>query len=85
MMIETRPTRLDGINVYNMGLPGYLAVIKTDNRDLPCPISPLVLAPDKPLIIGQRDMQRSPEFTFIERIFRANYSSRVSGGPNRRP
>lgn len=32
MMIETRPTRLDGIKVYNVGMPGYLAVIKVDDQ-----------------------------------------------------
>jgi hypothetical protein len=42
----------DGVNVYDLGLPGYLAVMKVDSRPTPHPIGPRVLAPKQPLMIG---------------------------------
>jgi hypothetical protein len=42
----------DGINVYDLGLPGYIAIIKVDKRPTPQPLGSRVLAPGKPLIIG---------------------------------
>jgi hypothetical protein len=76
-MLGTRAERLDGIKVYNVGLPGYLAVIKVDGQRLPLPVGPLVLACGKPLTIGVRDMRREPESRFVKRIF-TSYSRRSS-------
>jgi hypothetical protein len=42
----------DGVNVYALGLPGYIAVIKVDSRPTPYPLGPRVLAPKQPLTIG---------------------------------
>ena len=39
-------------NVYQLGLPGYLGIVKVDSRSTPMPLGPRVLAPGKPLIIG---------------------------------
>jgi len=69
MMLPSRPERLEGIRVYNLGLPGYIAVIKVDRKRLPLATGPLVLAPGKPLAIGVRDMRKSPELRFVQRIF----------------
>jgi hypothetical protein len=42
----------DGVNIYDLGLLGYIAIIKVDKRPTPQPIGSRVLAPGKPLIIG---------------------------------
>lgn len=42
----------DGVNIYELGLPGYAVFIKVDKRPTPQPIGPRVLALGKPLIIG---------------------------------
>ncbi|WGJ16105.1 hypothetical protein QEV83_07635 [Methylocapsa sp. D3K7] len=50
-----RPTVLskdEGVNVYELGLPGYVAFIKVDKRPPPKPIRERVLARGKPLVIG---------------------------------
>jgi hypothetical protein len=47
-----RLRKRDGINVYDIGLPGYIAIIKVDKRPTPQPLGPRVLAPKKPLVIG---------------------------------
>jgi hypothetical protein len=55
-----RPTVLfkdGGINVYELGLPGYVAFIKVDKRPPPQPVRERVLARGKPLVIG---VTRSP-------------------------
>jgi hypothetical protein len=55
-----RPTRWikdGGVNVYELGLPGYIARIKVDKRSTPQPIGDLTLAPGNPLVIG---VARSP-------------------------
>jgi len=55
-----RPTVLfkeEGVNVYELGLPGYVAFIKVDKRPPPKPIRERVLARGKPLVIG---VTRSP-------------------------
>jgi hypothetical protein len=55
-----RPTVLfkdEGVNVYELGLPGYVAFIKVDKRPPPRPVRERVLARGKPLIIG---VTRSP-------------------------
>jgi hypothetical protein len=44
----------EGVNVYDLGLPGYIAVIKVDKRPTPMPLGPRVLDPKKPLTIGIR-------------------------------
>jgi hypothetical protein len=75
-MLETRPARLDGIKVYNIGLPGYIAVMKTDGQHLARPMSPLVLAPGKPLVIGVRDMRKESEFSSMKQIVLGNYLRR---------
>jgi hypothetical protein len=46
-------------NVYYLGLPGYVAIIKVDKRPTPMPLGPRVLAPGKPLIIGLKHSGRS--------------------------
>jgi hypothetical protein len=39
-------------NIYQLGLPGYLGIVKVDKRATPSPLAQRVLAPGKPLIIG---------------------------------
>jgi hypothetical protein len=48
-----------GVNVYHLGLPGYVAEIKVDSRPTPLPLGPRVLAPDKPLIVALRNSNYS--------------------------
>ncbi len=57
------------LNVYNIGLPNYIAVIKVDTRSIPIDVSGLVLQPNKPLIIAARQMQNEAEFQLITKIF----------------
>ena len=47
----TRPIKDEGVNAYELGLPGYVAFIKVDKRPTPQPIGDLTLAPGKPLVI----------------------------------
>jgi hypothetical protein len=68
-VLQTRPERLFGRRVYNVGLPGYIGVVKVDRQPIPIPIGPLVLNPNGPLVIGLRDMQKSPEWPLVQRIF----------------
>jgi hypothetical protein len=84
MMLATRPERLHGVKVYNVGLPGYLAVIKVDGLGLPLPVGPLVLARGKPLFIGVRDMRKGAELPFVQQIF-GNYIRRASARDKRGP
>ena len=46
-----RPIKDEGVNAYELGLPGYVAFIKVDKRPTPQPIGDLTLAPGKPLVI----------------------------------
>jgi hypothetical protein len=84
MMLATRPERLHGVKVYNVGLPGYLAVIKVDGQGLPLPVGPLVLARGKPLFIGVLDMRKGAELPFVQQIF-GNYIRRASARDKRGP
>jgi hypothetical protein len=62
-----------GVNAVNIGLPGYIAVIKVDNRPLPKIVGQdLILQPNKPLIIGARNMLYSRELSSVEKIFHSN-------------
>jgi hypothetical protein len=42
----------EGVNVYDLGLPGYIVVIKVDMRPTPHPLGTQVLAPNQSLTIG---------------------------------
>jgi hypothetical protein len=50
-MIGTKRSKETGINIYNLGLPGYCAIIKVDRRPLPIFAGPTVLDPTKPLTL----------------------------------
>ena len=50
-MIATKRSKQNGVNIYNLGLPGYCAVIKIDHRPLPLFSGPTVLDPTKPLTL----------------------------------
>jgi hypothetical protein len=67
-MIGTHRQRMHGVNVFHMGLPGYVATIKVDKRPLPLPIGRLVLQPGHPLIVGLRQMNTGTEWPSIKRI-----------------
>ncbi len=71
-MISTRKECLDGIDVYNVGLPGFLAVIKVDQQPAPFPHGPLVLSPNSPLVIGLRRMDKEDEGKFVSKILENN-------------
>jgi hypothetical protein len=49
----------DGVNVYDVGLPGYIAIIKVDTRPTPQPLGPRVLTPKQPLTIGLKQSNYS--------------------------
>jgi len=49
----------DGVNVYDLGLPGYIAIIKVDTRPTPQHLGPRVLAPNQPLTIGLKQSNYS--------------------------
>ena len=67
-MIGTHRERMHGVNVFHMGLPGYVATIKVDKRPLPLPIGKLVLQPGRPLMVGLRQMNGGTEWPAIKRI-----------------
>lgn len=77
-MLGTRRERLHDRNVYNLGLPGFVAVVKVDRRPVPIPLSKLVLTPDAPLAIGLRRMDQEDEWGFVTKIIenRRNRSRR---------
>lgn len=68
-MIGTRRERLHDRNVYNLGLPGFVVVIKVDRQPIPIPLGQLVLSPDAPLVIGLRRMDQGNEWSFVTKIF----------------
>lgn len=68
VMLESRPERLYGMKVYNVGLPGYLGVVKVDRQPTPLQMGPLVLQPNHALVVGLRDMRRVPELRHVSRI-----------------
>jgi hypothetical protein len=70
-MVGTLPGRLKGLRVYNLGLPGYLAVIKVDKRSIPIAIGPEVLRPRAPLMVRLRRMDKEPEWKSIKRLAKA--------------
>jgi hypothetical protein len=47
---RTVPIKVEGVNFYQLGLPGYVAFIKVDKRPMPRRIGKL--APKTPLVIG---------------------------------
>jgi hypothetical protein len=51
-LMGTVPIKDEGVNVYQLGLPGYVAFIKVDNRPTPKPIGNRTLAPNRSLVIG---------------------------------
>jgi len=83
-ILETRPERLLAMRVYNVGLPGYIGVVKVDRQPLPIAIGPLVLKPNGPLFIGLRDMQREPEWRLVQQIF-GNQQPRSSAKRTKKP
>jgi hypothetical protein len=68
-MMGTHRERIHGINVYNLGLPGFVAVIKVDRQPVPIPLSQLVLSPNSALVIGLRHMDKGNEWGFVTKIF----------------
>jgi hypothetical protein len=70
-MVDTQPGRLKGLKVFNLGLPGYLAVIKVDQRPIPIAIGPEVLRPGAPLMVRLRRMDKEREWQFIKQIAKA--------------
>jgi hypothetical protein len=70
-MRPTKPFKDAGVNCYELGLPGYVAFIKVDERPTPQPIGDLTLAPGKPLVIR---VDRSP--LTLARIAQLSHPSR---------
>jgi hypothetical protein len=70
----TRPMKDNGVNAYELGVPGYVAFIKVDKRPTPQPIGYLTLAPGNPLVIR---VARSP--LTLDKI------SKLILGPRERP
>jgi hypothetical protein len=68
----------DGVNVYDLGLPGYIAIIKVDTRPTPQPLGPRVLAPKQPLTIGLK--QSNYSLAKIKSQFMPSNSSRKAAG-----
>ena len=77
-MLGTRREHLHDRNVYNLGLPGFVAVVKVDRRPVPIPLSKLVLTPDAPLVIGLRRMDQEDEWGFVTKIIE-NQQNRSRG------
>jgi len=48
-------TRFNNTTVYNLGLPGFVSVIKIGQPHQPHPIQPAIMAPDRPLIFGLKE------------------------------
>jgi len=74
-MVGTLPGREKGLRVYNVGLPGYLAIIKVDK----CPISiatDAVLRPEAPLVVILDRMEKNREWKFIKQIVKAQKPKR---------
>src|SRR5690242_7822849 len=67
-MVGTLPGRQQDLKVYNVGLPGYLAIIKTDKRSIPAERSKVVLRPNAPLIVILDRINKNSEWKFIKQI-----------------
>jgi len=78
-MVDTQPGRLKGLKVYNLGLPGYLAVIKVDQQPIPIAIGPEVLRPGAPLMVRFRRMDKEREWQFVKQIVKAQKPRRKRG------
>ena len=70
-MVDTQPGRQKDLKVYNMSLPGYLAIIKVDQRPIPAEISKLILRPNAPLIVILDRMPENHEWGLIKQIGKA--------------
>jgi len=70
-MVDTQPGRQKDLKVYNMSLPGYLAIIKVDQRPISAEISKVILRPEAPLIVILDRMNENSEWKFIEPIVKA--------------
>jgi hypothetical protein len=57
----TERRKRHGVNVYDLGLPGYICIIKVDAQPTPLPLGPRVLAPKEPLVIGLKKSNYSLE------------------------
>ena len=70
-MVDTQLGRQKDLKVYNMSLPGYLAIIKVDQRPIPAEISKVILRPNAPLIVILDRMPENREWGLIKRIVKA--------------
>jgi hypothetical protein len=76
-MIGAHRQRMDGLNVFHLGLPGYVATIKVDKRPPPQGIGRLVLQPGSPLIVGLRQMSTGTEWPSIQKIILNNIKAQA--------
>jgi hypothetical protein len=53
--LGTSPARYKNATIYNLGLPGFVAVIKVGQQQHPHPLQPAIMTPDSPLIIGLKE------------------------------
>lgn len=60
-------TRIEGLNVYQLLLNGFLVLIKVDRQPLPPSLRDIALAPNKPLVILPKDYKGSPEHRIMLR------------------
>jgi hypothetical protein len=68
IMLGAHRSRHLNMNIINLFLPGYVIVVKVDSRKVSIPIDGLVMQPDRPLIIGTRNLKASPEYNHLKEI-----------------
>lgn len=53
--LGTHPAKHNGVTVYNVGLPGFVAVVKMGQDHKQHPFQPVIMAPDRPLVFGLKE------------------------------
>jgi len=50
--LGTQPVRHGNSTIYNVGLPGFVAVVKVGKNHFPHPFQSLIMMPERPLVFG---------------------------------
>jgi hypothetical protein len=51
----TSPARFNNTTLYNLGLPGFVVVVKVGQHHQPHPFQPVIVTPGRPLIFGLKE------------------------------
>jgi len=75
-ILDPHPSRLNGLQYYQILLGSYTAYVKVDRRPALFPYCDIQLAPGRPLIVLGRDLRQAKELQILRDIVTAPQNSR---------